>query len=174
MKKYTYSELDKMSVSDLDNIYLKMVGYKPIEEDKIKRNELVNLILEHQYEIVLAELQSKRATIQQIEHPFFELGATAYRLPDKTMVFIYPSEDSLDSFMAWYTGMEITDINSFLDECRGDKHSALGSGFCDTWAEHYETTSRLHVMASENKKRKLNPVNDRKGIWINLKSNQTT
>jgi hypothetical protein len=73
--------------------------------------------------------------MKYISHPFFPLGATLYRLSDNTSVFIYPSEDSLNGFMAWYTGDSITDVDKFLNECEEGQHSALGSGFCDTWGE---------------------------------------
>ena len=70
-----------------------------------------------------------------ITHPFFLLGATMHRLPDSTVAFIYPSEDSLQSWMSWYIGMNLKDeqINVFLDECAAGEHSTLGSGFSDSW-----------------------------------------
>ncbi len=73
--------------------------------------------------------------MMQITHSFFPLGATMYRLPDNTVAFIYPSENSLESFMAWYTGDDMKDkeIHAFLDECVEGDHETLGSGFCDTW-----------------------------------------
>lgn len=75
--------------------------------------------------------------MKQITHSFFPLGATLYKLPDYTLVFIHPSEDSLNAWMAWYTGIELKDkeINAFLDECAEGQHSTLGSGFNDTWQE---------------------------------------
>ena len=75
-----------------------------------------------------------------IKHSFFPLGACMYRLKDNTVAFIYPSEDSLQNWMAWYTGIEPKDkeINAFLDECANDEHSNLGSGFCDTWIKIME------------------------------------
>ncbi len=75
--------------------------------------------------------------MKYIDHSFFELGATMYRLPDYTIVFIYPSEDSLNNWMAWYTGIELKDkeIYAFLDECKDGTHSTLGTGFVDTWQE---------------------------------------
>lgn len=73
--------------------------------------------------------------MQVITHKFFPLGATMHRLPDNTIAFVYPSEDSLQSWMSWYTGLFIKDkeISSFLDECSEGEHSSLGSGFCDSW-----------------------------------------
>lgn len=78
--------------------------------------------------------------MKYINHSFFELGATLYQLPDHTIVFIYPSEDSLNGWMAWYTGIELKEkeIYAFLDECAECKHSTLGSGFNDTWAKIME------------------------------------
>lgn len=71
--------------------------------------------------------------MKYVSHSFFPLGATAYRLKDNTVVFVYPSENSLDAFMAWYTGDDISDIDKFLNECAEGLHDTLGSGFCDTW-----------------------------------------
>lgn len=79
--------------------------------------------------------------MKQIKHSFFPLGATVYVLPDKSVAFIYPSEDSLSGFNAWYTGlpeMNEQELNKFLDECAEGEHDTLGSGFCDTWANVME------------------------------------
>ncbi len=72
-----------------------------------------------------------------IEHEFYPLGATAHRLPDDTICFISPSDDDINHFNAWYTGMNLKDkeILPFLGECYQGEYTTLGSGFYDTWIE---------------------------------------
>lgn len=122
MKTYTQSELEPMTANELDEIYFYKVGYRPMQDDGVSRDELIEMILGMQHE--------ERINPLEINHSFFDGPCQMYLLQDKSAVFVWPNGKDLQ---AWYTGMVIDDLPKFLAECQdGMQHETLGSGFSDS------------------------------------------